>query len=364
MSAPPATPLVELGLVRGPGVAADLADRLADELGRALAERHPQVRWSVRTVEDPLVRPPADDDDLVDAARRRSLAEDWDLAVVLTDLPLTVARRPVVAHASPLHGVGLLSVPALGAVGTRRRALEVAVGLVRTLLGDEDDGDRDAVGRRLRELATDPADAGAGVRFTARVLSGNLTLLLGMVRANRPWRLAVRLSRALTAAVAAGVFALITPDVWVLSDTYGGVRLTLIALGSVAAVVTALVVGGALWERVPRGRGRKQVLLFDLATVATVVLGVLTLHAALFVLALAGALLLVVDPVLAEGLGHPTGFGDHLALAWLTCSLATVGGALGAGLESDDAVREAAYTRRSEASGTEPGPPAAGMIQP
>ena len=72
------------------------------------------------------------------------------------------------------------------------------------------------------------------------------------------------------------------------------------------------------------------------------------LYAVLFVLAFAGALLLVVGPLFTDGLGHPVHLSDYLELAWLTCSLATVGGALGAGLESDDAVREAAYTYRSE----------------
>jgi hypothetical protein len=344
-----ALPVVVVGLVAAPGAAAELATTLSYDLAAELSVQHPDVAWQVRAVEDGLVQPPADDAELVSATRDRLLREDWDLAVCLTDVPLEADRRPVVGHASPVHGVAVLSLPALGAVGRRRRALQTTVGLVQALAGDgepDDADDRAVISRRLRQLAVDPADSTEGVRFTARVLSGNLSMLVGMVRANRPWRLAIRLSRALTAAIAAGVFALITPDIWRLADVFGSVRLSVVAVGSVAATAVTLVVGAQLWERARSRRVHKQVTLFNLATAATVVIGVLSLYAALFVLALLGALLLVVDPLYTEALGHAAGLPDRLELAWLISSLATVGGALGAGLETDEAVREAAYTYR------------------
>ena len=118
-----------------------------------------------------------------------------------------------------------------------------------------------------------------------------------MVRADRPWQLAARLSRALIAAGAAGIFALVTSDVWRLAGAFGWQRLTGVTAGSVAAIGATLIVGARLWERVDRPAVRQQVVLFNVATTATIVIGVVALYAVLFVLALlAGLLLIVPEP--------------------------------------------------------------------
>jgi hypothetical protein len=222
------------------------------------------------------------------------------------------------------------------------------------LLGDTEDhalsGSDAGLGRRARELGRSqrPQDGDGGVMFTARVFSGNLRLLIGMIRANQPWRLAIGLSRALTAALAAGVFALVTPDIWQLGDALGWIRLAAIGVGSVAAITLALIAGAGLWERASHPLGRKQVALFNLATTATVVLGVLFLYVALLLLALLTSPVLVPSELFEEALGHAVEAGDYMKLAWLTSSLATLGGALGAGLETDESVHAAAYTYRQD----------------
>ncbi|HEX2551329.1 MAG TPA: hypothetical protein VHK64_07015 [Nocardioidaceae bacterium] len=347
---------IRVGVVDAPAISDELSAGLVDDIRGELEARFPDVRWHFQLVDDGLVEPPADDGEIVGAARQLLLARAWDLVVVLTDLPLTVVRRPVVAHASPMHGVAVLSVPALGTLAVRRRLRDAVLRLIGALLGEArdvgTDGRTDAarsrrIGSRLRELGSEVEGEVSSFPFTARVFTGHLRLLFGMVRANRPWQLAARLSRALAAAAAAGVFALVTPDIWSLASALGWQRLSVLTLGSVAAITLTLIVGARLWERVADPRTRQQVVLFNIATTATVVIGVAVFYAALLVLSLLAGLLLVVPSLLADAISRPVTFGDYVEVAWLTSSLATVGGALGAGLESDEAVRRAAYTYRT-----------------
>ena len=348
-----------IGLLASPGPASDLTESLVGEIADRLAGQLRGARWRVEFVSDRLVVPPTDLSALISAGRRMLLDHGWHLVVCVTDLPLQTARRPVIAHASATHGVAVLSMPALGPVSVRRRATETIVRLVGHILGDlaqaasVDAAERPplagAVTRRMRELGARTERGEHGVGFVARVITGNIWLLLGMLRANRPWRLALRLMRALAVAFAAGVFALVTSDIWRLAHYLGPLRLAVIAFGSVAAITVTIIVSTGLWERSPQPAAREQVALFNVVTAATVGLGVAVLYLALFIAMLAAALLLVPGDLLGQVLGHPAGVADQVSLAWLATSIATLGGALGAALETGETVREAAYTYQPDA---------------
>jgi hypothetical protein len=349
---------VVIGLLASPGPASELSEGLAGEIAERLAAQLPGVRWRVEFVSERLVEPPTDLSALIAAGRRMLLERGWHLAVCVTDLPLQTARRPVIAHASATHGVAVLSMPALGPVSVRKRAVEAIVRLVGQILGDPATTDSagapgpvaEAVTRRTRELGSRTERGEHGGGFVVRVVVGNIWLLLGMLRANRPWRLALRLMRALAVAFAAGVFALVTSDIWRLAHYLGPLRLTVIGLGSVAAIVVTIIVSTGLWERSPHPAAREQVALFNIVTASTVGLGVAALYLSLFIAMLAATLLLVPGNLLSVVLGHPAGLVDQVSLAWLATSIATLGGALGAALETSETVREAAYTYQPDSS--------------
>jgi uncharacterized membrane protein len=120
-----------------------------------------------------------------------------------------------------------------------------------------------------------------------------------------------------------------------------------LTVAAVVGTVVSLIIGHGLWERAPSAESRPQVVLFNLATVLTVACGVAALYLAQLIVLLGAALILLTPTVLGDAVHHHAHLGDYLNVVWLAASLATTGGALGAALESDGAVREAAYAYRA-----------------
>jgi hypothetical protein len=292
--------------------------------------------------------------------RQRLLHEAWQLAICLTELPVHVGRRPVTAHVSVSLRVGVVSVPALGPVDVEERLEETVLRIVEGVLDEQvihhgahpSDTDRHLrMRRRLEKLTSPVGRPDEPERGTFRLVTaatrGNIRLLAGMVRANQPWKLVIGLSRALVAALGTGAAALTSPGIWRIADGMGAGRLTLLTVGSLLAIGLTLILVHRLWENVPDGsRGkevREQVMLFNLATVITVTIGILTLYLAQFLIILLAGLALITPGVLESELKHPVGPADYMLLSWLAASMAVVGGALGAALEHEDVVRAAAY---------------------
>ena len=194
----------------------------------------------------------------------------------------------------------------------------------------------------IRRLVDDETEDGE-VGFVASRVTGRLRLVAGMVRANRPGRALLGLSKLLVGAFGTAAFSLATNSIWQMGDALDGLRLTGIMLLSVAALVSWLVFTHHLWEKPSPDTPAELARLFNLGTVITLSLAAAVSYAVLFMGTLGAAALLIDATVLEQNIGHPVGLRDYLTLAWIISSMATVGGAIGSGLEDEEDVRAAAY---------------------
>ena len=381
---------VALGLLPAPEMPHRIAEELSTELP-ALLSRHvdDRVSWEVSVICDPLTGSDTDAARVIDAGRERMLEEGWDLAICLTDLPVRIDGRPIVATASSTYNVAVLSLPPLGVTLLRRRVREATLQLVNELsegnpeLGldgetrdDEEGGagevrrpgsrSHQLVDRRLTELLSpirrvtpNYEDDNVDVRFVSPKVRGHLRLLAGMVLANRPWRLFTTMKGTLAAAFATAAYALVMPIIWQMADSLSWVRLLALMVLAIVAMVVWIIVAHHLWERPADQEARNQAALYNAATALTLSVAVLFSYAVLFLLVLVAAGFFLESGFLQSNLGHPVGLADYVRLTWMATSLATVAGALGSGLEDEETVRDATYGYRQQRRNA-PGEPEGG----
>ncbi|MCX2729892.1 hypothetical protein OOZ19_06545 [Saccharopolyspora sp. NFXS83] len=348
---------VTLGLITDPDMPERVARHLADELPRHLDDELRE--WTVEVDVDPMTAGRHGTRDILRATRDRMDHRHWDYAITLTDLPVRANHRPVVADANIGEHVAVVSIPALGGTQPYRRSRQVVLQLADELTGREGGADHrygldskltELVAPIRRERAQHDDDNEVDIRYTATRTRGRLRLLSGMVRTNQPWRLVFGLRNALAAAVATSAFGLSSSTIWQIGDQLGAERQIIAALGSVIILVGWLIAAHGLWEKRWDNsmRDPEQALLYNTSTVLTLTIGVGFMYAGLFVINLLVALFLVPPNLLASTLGHAADFSRYLTLAWGFTTMGIVAGALGSSLESDAAVRQAAYGYREE----------------
>ena len=273
---------------------------------------------------------------------------DWDALVLLTDLPRRAGRQPIVSDYSTEQCTGLLSMPALGALGVRRRARQSVVHVLEHLLDDR--LDLDGHDRRKGRFAPvghiESEDEEVDEHLVLLGLRGRFRLLSGMVRDNRPWRLVPHLAGATATAAATAAYGVVTTSFWSLADALAGWRLALINVAAILALAIWLLLYNNLWERPAAKDEREKALLYNVSTVATLTIGVACMYVILFVVAFLAAIVVIDQGFLAQQLGHPASTLEYARIVWLSSSVGIVAGALGSSFESEDAVRKATYSKR------------------
>ncbi len=350
-----------VGLLADPGLPTELAHRLTGELPELLS-RHAGGRWEVRVDDTEIALDENGALPMVEIGRRVRDREGYDAVVLLSDLPRRAGAQPVVADAGTAQRVGMVSLPALGALAQRRRTRDTVLRLVTGHLlpgsGEPEAQDRSGAAGALvridpdRGEESDTGSAGAedevDVRLALAGARGRLRLLTGMVRANRPWRLVPSLSPAIAAAAAGAAFGIFYSNIWSLAVSLGIVRLVVVTLMALVAMVTWLSLDHQLWERRRDRSLREEAVLSNASTVLTVGTGVLVMFALLFAMALVATAVVIPPAYLGSTLMREAGVADYVAVAWLSCAMGTVAGALGSGFADDGAVRQAAYSRREQ----------------
>lgn len=310
-----------------PASPTEIARRMTDLAPSAGAEPD---GWRVEFVSEPFTLGSEDVDIALARLRTRAEAHQWDLVIGVTELPLRDDDgRYLLAALDPQRHSAVLSPPALGGFRVRARARRTVRGLVSGMAEP-----------------TPPREQ----RVPLPGLSGRGRVLLGMVLANRPWLLAAGLKSGLVAALATGAVATIEPTVWLLAASLSGWRLGAATIVSIAIVIAWIVIDGGLWDRPEdsSAAARERSRLYNTSTLLTLTVGVVICYLALYTVNLAWALFVLDPGVMGDSLDTSLGYGDLFVLTWFVASAATIGGALGTGLESDDAIRAAAYSKREE----------------
>lgn len=349
---------IVLGLIADPDMPEAIADHLAETLPDELGEG-----WRIEVDADPVTASLKGTSEILEQTAHLCDSHGWTYAICITDLPVRSEDGPVVADVDHDRGVAVMSVPGIGGFQTRRRIHRV----VRQVLDDlhEDYGERHEPGEShvehrhglssgvirgiapIRRKVATLEDSHLDVRYVTPGKRGVLRLLSGMVRTNRPWRLVFGLSRALAAAVATSAFGLSSSTIWMVGDQLDIGFKILTTFTAIAALVIWLIAAHDLWEKRDNTRSDPELArLYNASTLLTLIIGVVVLQVILFAVNFALAGLILPASLLTSMLGSEATVGTYLAVAWAFTTLGGIAGALGSSLESDQAVRQAAYGYR------------------
>lgn len=363
--------VTKVGFISSPGLCERILSDLAPNLPEAFKESiDDQISWELYRLTDPLTGAKLEAPDLLAEVEQRAQANGWDYAVCLTDLPVRRRGQYVLADASIGRNIAWISLPALGVVRVRSKAQAAILQLMSELrwgtalhdgerqkedpdnLLDQDSSDRETrpqrlIGRRTaHQITPSHEEMDIDIRYIAPRVRGHARVLAGMVYANRPWGLFPAFKTAVAAAFATGAYMNVFETVWLLGNTYDTIRQSALTMLAMFILISWVIVSHNLWETGKNNPSTSLTTLYNTATVLTITVAVVFAYAVIFMLLLVTGSVFIPPSMLESTLGHPATPTNYINIAWTTASAATIAGAIGAGLEDTEAVRDATFNWR------------------
>ena len=335
---------VSVLLVADPGLPTQRAHSIKDDLQQLLDEAFsPPIQLHVHT--SMLRLRPDNSLDLSDAGNLASEYSSPDAVLLLTEIPRLKEGRPLVAEILPEEKIAVVSCPTLGGVVTKRRIIDTLMACTLRMKPAQGQSDPTKFERAWSHWHRS-SEPGAPFTLEARRGTGSLRTIFGMIIGNEPFATIPKLSGALAAAVATGAFGIFYSSIWAMTTHLSTPRLLAIGLAMMLTMTAWLIVSNDLWDRPKFEKLSRVVLLYNLSTVATLLLSVVGLYLALVVLILVGGLIVIAPGYMATIISEQPSFSNYLDIAWLSAAMGVVGGALGSGFDQRAELRNLTHGQR------------------
>lgn len=183
-------------------------------------------------------------------------------------------------------------------------------------------------------------------------INGKFKLILGMTIANNPLRIMASFKGVTTVAFTTGAFGLIFPTIWKLGQLFSIYRLTGMMCAAMIGLVAWLIIAHNLWEHTSMRNEPNLRRLYNMVTVTTLVVDVLTYYIILFILFSVTIMLIIPVDYFQSEINNVNGSGSaffqYLRAAWATTSISTIVSAIGVGLEDEELVKDITYGYRQK----------------
>jgi len=353
----------KIGIIAAPELPTKLAHEISDDLLKELKQqRGNDISWEVEVVTDALVGVAEEADELVKELKKWSEEKNWKYTFCLTDLPNFKEQRARLGHANLTKNITILSIPAFG-WSTTKRIKNTIIQIVQKIYRYDTNAKAEKQDKATKEnttggkpplfslIHTEETEENDGVYlhyYFSQKWIGRLNILWGMIYANRPWQVMISFRSVIAIAFATGAYGLIFPSLWMISNAFSWVRLLVLMVFAISIMIAWIIQTQNLWEKNTSKSQKNLRRLYNLSTLLTLGIGVISYYVILMALLFFLILIIVPSGLYRSqvGLSSPPDIFHYIKLGWLGASISTTAGALGSSFEDEEYVRNIAYGYR------------------